>query len=234
MWRKSKRASIYKANSRKNQTTHTPPLSPPLEREEAPLQKTMDIKRICVYCASSTQIAEEYFHAARKAGQLIAQNGMDLVNGAGNMGLMAASADGCMEAGGKAIGIIPTFMVKENWCHLGMTEIIETTDMHIRQKKMAEMSDAALILPGGCGTFAELMELITWKQLGIYLKPIVILNTNGYFNPILEMLQQAADQHFMRQKHTEIWRVANTPEEAIELIMNTPLWDAGIRRFAAI
>lgn len=194
----------------------------------------MEIKRICVYCASSTQISEEYFKAAKEVGRLIAQNGMELINGAGNMGLMAASADGCMEAGGKAIGIIPTFMVRENWCHQGMTEIIETTDMHVRQEMMAEMSDAALVLPGGCGTFAELMELITWKQLGIYLKPIVILNTNGYFNPILEMLQKAAHQHFMRQQHTGIWRVANTPAEAIELIQNTPLWDTAVRRFAAL
>ena len=194
----------------------------------------MEIKRICVYCASSTQISEEYFKAAKEVGRLIAQNGMELVNGAGNMGLMAASADGCMEAGGKAIGIIPTFMIRENWCHQGMTEIIETTDMHVRQEMMAEMSDAALVLPGGCGTFAELMELITWKQLGIYLKPIVILNTNGYFNPILEMLQKAADQNFMRQQHTGIWRVANTPAEAIEFIQNTPLWDTAVRRFAAL
>lgn len=194
----------------------------------------MEIKRICVYCASSTQISEEYFKAAKEVGRLIAQNGMELINGAGNMGLMAASADGCMEAGGKAIGIIPTFMIRENWCHQGMTEIIETPDMHVRQEMMAEMSDAALVLPGGCGTFAELMELITWKQLGIYLKPIVILNTNGYFNPILEMLQKAADQHFMRQQHTGIWRVANTPAEAIEFIQNTPLWDTAVRRFAAL
>lgn len=194
----------------------------------------MEIKRICVYCASSTQISEEYFKAAKEVGRLIAQNGMELINGAGNMGLMAASADGCMEAGGKAIGIIPTFMIRENWCHQGMTEIIETTDMHVRQERMAEMSDAALVLPGGCGTFAELMELITWKQLGIYLKPIVILNTNGYFNPILEMLQKAADQHFMRQQHIGIWRVANTPAEAIEFIQNTPLWDTAVRRFAAL
>ena len=194
----------------------------------------MEIRRICVYCASSTQIANEYFLAARETGRLMAQQGIELINGAGNMGLMAASADGCLEAGGRAIGIIPTFMVKENWCHKGMSEIIETENIHIRQEIMAEMSDAALVLPGGCGTFAELMELITWKQLGIYLKPIVILNTNGYFNPIIEMLQKAADQHFMRQEHTAIWRIAHTPNEAIEIIKDTPLWDAGVRRFAAI
>ena len=99
---------------------------------------------------------------------------------------------------------------------------------------MAELSDAAIILPGGCGTFAELMELITWKQLGLYLKPIVILNTNGYYDSLLQALQQAAEQNFMRQQHTAIWRVAETPEEALKMVLETPLWDTSIRRFAAI
>ena len=164
----------------------------------------------------------------------MADQGIAVVNGAGNMGLMQASTDGCIEAGGEAIGIIPSFMIKEGWCHQGMTQIVETPDMHIRQQKMAEMSDAAIILPGGCGTFAELMELITWKQLGLYLKPIVLLNTNGYFDFLLQALQQAADQNFMRVQHTAIWRVAQTPEEALKLVQETPLWDTSIRRFAAI
>jgi hypothetical protein len=157
-----------------------------------------------------------------------------VVNGAGSMGLMQASTDGCLEAGGKAIGIIPSFMIKEGWCHQGMTEIVETPDMHIRQQKMAEMSDAAIILPGGCGTLAEMMELITWKQLGLYLKPIVILNTNGYYNPLIQTLQQAVEMNFMRQQHSAIWQVADTPEEALQLVLETPLWDTSIRRFAAI
>lgn len=164
----------------------------------------------------------------------MAAQGIAVVNGAGSMGLMQASTDGCLEAGGKTIGIIPSFMIKEGWCHQGMTQIVETPDMHIRQQKMAEMSDAAIILPGGCGTLAELMELITWKQLGLYLKPIVILNTNGYYAPLLKALQQAAEQNFMRQQHTAIWRVAETPEEALRLVLETPLWDTSIRRFAAI
>lgn len=164
----------------------------------------------------------------------MAAQGIAVVNGAGSMGLMQASTDGCMEAGGEAIGIIPSFMIKEGWCHQGMTQIVETPDMHIRQQKMAEMSDAAIILPGGCGTFAELMELITWKQLGLYLKPIVILNTNGYYDPLLQALNQAAEQNFMRQQHTAIWRVAQMPEEALKLVLETPLWDTSIRRFAAI
>ena len=127
-----------------------------------------------------------------------------------------------------------SFMIKEGWCHQGMTQIIETPDMHIRQQKMAEESDAAIVLPGGCGTLAELMELITWKQLGLYLKPIVLLNTNGYFDFLLQALQRAVDQNVMRTQHSAIWQVAQTPEEALKLVLETPLWDTSIRRFAAI
>ena len=192
------------------------------------------VSSICIYCSSSTKIDDCYFRDAYELGKLMAAQGIAVVNGAGSMGLMQASTDGCLEAGGKAIGIIPSFMIKEGWCHQGMTQIVETPDMHIRQQKMAEMSDAAIILPGGCGTFAELMELITWKQLGLYLKPIVILNTNGYYDSLLQALKQAAEQNFMRQQHTAIWRVAQTPEEALRLVLETPLWDTSIRRFAAI
>ena len=193
-----------------------------------------EIKRICIYCASSTKIDDCFFHDARKLGQLMAAKGIAIINGAGKMGLMQATTDACLEAGGEAIGIIPSFMIKEGWCHQGMTQIIETPDMHIRQQKMAEMSDAAIVLPGGCGTFAEMMELITWKQLGLYLKPIIILNTNGYYNPLIRALQQAVDMNFMRQQHSALWQVASTPEEALKMVLETPLWDTSIRRFAAI
>ncbi|MBR0543861.1 MAG: TIGR00730 family Rossman fold protein [Bacteroidaceae bacterium] len=192
------------------------------------------VRSIAVYCASSMQIDDSFFRDARHLGRLMGEKGLTLVNGAGNMGLMAESANGCLEAGGKAIGIIPTFMIEEGWCHNGMTEIIETTDMHVRQAKMAELSDAGIFLPGGCGTFAEMMELITWKQLGLYLKPIVFLNTNGYFDAIVEALNQAIRQNFMRPVHADIWRVASSPEEALRLVLETPLWDASIRRFAKI
>lgn len=193
-----------------------------------------DVRRICVYCASSTKIDERYFRDAERLGRLMAGEGITVVNGAGNMGLMQACADGCMNAGGKAIGIIPAFMIKEGWCHTGMSEIIETRDMHERQDMMARMADAAIVLPGGCGTFAELTELITWKQLGLYLKPIVLLNTCGYYDPMLRVLEQAMEQNFMRPEHADIWKVAATPEEALRLAVTTPDWDVSIRRFAAI
>ncbi len=190
--------------------------------------------RIAVYCASSTQIDEKYFQDARRLGQLMAEAGVTLVNGAGNMGLMAESANGCLDAGGKAIGVIPTFMIEEGWCHNGMTKVIETADMHERQAKMAELTDAGIFLPGGCGTFAELMELIVWKQLGLYLNPVVLLNTNGYYDSLLNTMRQAISENFMRPVHADIWRVAPTPEEALKMALETPKWDTSIRRFAKI
>ncbi|MEE1215444.1 MAG: TIGR00730 family Rossman fold protein [Bacteroidaceae bacterium] len=187
-----------------------------------------------VYCASSSKIDPAYMEEAYKVGQLLARSGITLINGAGNMGLMKASSDGCLEAGGRAVGIIPGFMIAEGWCHQGMSEIIETPDMHIRQQKMAEAGDAAIVLPGGCGSMAELFELITWKQLGLYLNPIVILNTKGYYDALLQQLEQAAEEQFMRKEHLQIWRVAQTAEEAVQLATSTPMWDTNVRRFAAV
>lgn len=194
----------------------------------------MNVSSISVYCASSSKIDPAYMEEAYKVGQLLARAGITLINGAGNMGLMKASSDGCLESGGRAVGIIPGFMIAEGWCYQGMSEIIETPDMHIRQQKMAEAGDAAIVLPGGCGSMAELFELITWKQLGLYLKPIVILNTKGYYDALLQQLEQAAEEQFMRKEHLQIWRVAQTAEEAVQLATSTPMWDTNVRRFAAV
>ena len=189
---------------------------------------------IAVYCASSTKIHEDFFHAAQAIGEGLARRGIGLVNGAGNMGLMAASADACLQHGGEVTGVIPSFMIEQDWHHKKLTHHIETRDMHERKQTMARLSDGCIALPGGCGTLEELMEVITWKQLGLYLKPIVILNTRDYYSPLLQQLQRGIDEHFMGPRHADIWRVAQTPEEAIELVLSTPMWDASVRKFAAI
>lgn len=189
---------------------------------------------ITVYSASSGQVPAIYLEAANTLGCLIAKGGHTLINGAGRTGLMGATANACLTNGGKTIGIIPQFMIEQEWQHKGMTELIVTPDMHTRKEQMAKLSDACIALPGGVGTLEELLEIITWKQLGLYLKPIVILNTNGYFNPLLQQLEQAIDEHFMRKQHAAIWQVANTPSEAIELARSTPLWDPAVRKFAAL
>lgn len=189
---------------------------------------------ITVYSASSGQVPARYTDTARQLGTLMAQQGHALVNGAGRTGLMGAVADACLAAGGEAIGVIPQFMVDQDWHHRSMTRLVVTPDMHRRKELMAEMSDACIALPGGVGTLEELLEIITWKQLGLYLKPIVVLNTGGYYDALLAQLGRAADEHFMRRQHLGIWQVADTPDEALRLAATTPLWDATVRKFAAV
>ena len=192
------------------------------------------IHSVFVYSASSTKINPVYFKAAEELGSLLAEHHIRLINGAGSIGLMCAVADAVLKNGGEVTGVIPRFMVEQNWHHTGLTELIEVESMHERKQKMANLSDGIVALPGGCGTLEELLEIITWKQLGLYLNPIVILNVNGFFDPLLEMLGKAIDENFMRQQHGDIWKVAQTPEEALRLLYETPVWDISIRKFAAI
>ncbi|WP_303003095.1 TIGR00730 family Rossman fold protein [Bacteroides congonensis] len=192
------------------------------------------INSVCVYSASSTKIAPVYFQAAEELGRLLAEHHIRLINGAGSIGLMCSVADAVLKNGGEVTGVIPHFMVEQNWHHTGLTELIEVESMHERKQKMANLSDGIIALPGGCGTLEELLEIITWKQLGLYLNPIIILNVNEFFDPLLEMLEKAIEENFMRQQHGDIWKVARTPEEAVKLLYETPVWDVSIRKFAAI
>lgn len=192
------------------------------------------IHSVCVYSASSTKIDTVYFEAAEVLGRLLAEHHIRLINGAGSIGLMRSVADAVLVNGGEVTGVIPHFMVEQGWQHTGLTELVEVDSMHERKQRMADLSDAVIALPGGCGTLEELLEIITWKQLGLYLNPIVILNVNGFFDPLLEMFERAIDENFMRRQHGDIWKVADTPQEALELIYDTPVWDSSIRKFAAI
>ena len=192
---------------------------------------TTSIQSLCVYCASSSTVHPDYFEAARRLGTLMAGQGIGLVYGAGNMGLMGTVADAVLAAGGRVTGVIPRFMVERGWHHTSLSELRVTDDMHQRKRLMAHLGDAAIALPGGCGTLEELLEVITWKQLGLYLKPVVLLNVRGYFDPLLRMLELAVDEHFMAPAHAALWTVARTPDEALRLAAETPLWNPAIRKF---
>lgn len=192
------------------------------------------INSICVYAASSTKLNPIYTEAAQKLGLVMAQNNIKLINGAGGIGLMKETADAVLSVGGKVTGIIPKFMIEQNWHHTGLTELIVVANMHQRKALMAKMSDAIIALPGGCGTLEELLEIITWKQLGLYFNPIIILNTNDFYSPLIEMLNKAIEENFMSAKHGEIWKIAETPEQAVALAINTPKWDSSTRQFAKI
>ena len=144
-------------------------------------------------------------------------------------------SDAVLAAGGTVTGIIPHFMVEQGWHHKGLTRLIETETMHERKRMMADLSDGVIALPGGCGTLEELLEIITWKQLGLYLNPVVILNINGFYDPLLEMLEKGCRPEFHAPVNMgAIWQVASTPEEAVNLLYTTPVWSKEIRKFAAI
>lgn len=192
------------------------------------------MQNICVYCASSSQVKEEYSQAAEKLGRLLVAAGMQLVYGGGQRGLMGKIADSMLADGGKVTGIMPRFMTEVEWNHTGITEMILVNSMHERKEKMALMADAVVALPGGCGTLEELLEVITWKRLGIFSKPIIICNVDGYFDPLIEMLNKSVDENFMREEHRLMWQVTNTPEEVMEALKNPMKWDENARNFAAL
>ena len=180
---------------------------------------------IVVYGASSADAEKVFVDAAYSLGGLIAEAGKRLVSGAGSTGLMAAVENGALDAGGVSIGIIPQFMVDNGWLHEGLTETIITPSMHERKKRMAQMADAVIALPGGTGTFEELFEIITWKMLGLFVKPIIILNSDNYYDPLLDMLDRTAKRHFMNPVFKKLWAVAKNPEEAIRLVDTLPDWN---------
>ncbi len=192
------------------------------------------MKKICVYCASSSKVNSEYVETARKLGKILAENNIELVYGGGSVGLMGVLADSVLENGGRVTGVIPRFMVEVEWQHDGLTELILTESMHERKEKMAELADAVVALPGGCGTLEELLEIITWKQLGIHSLPIVIVNVNGYYNHLLAQFQQASDELFMRPEHLQMWNVTNSAEEVLKAISNGKTVHRDMRRFAKI
>jgi uncharacterized protein (TIGR00730 family) len=180
-----------------------------------------EIKTITVYAASSAQISSVYFQAAKDLGKQLADNQITCINGAGCNGLMAALTDGLLENGGKVCGIIPQFMIEKGWIHPAIQEIIVTPDMHTRKQLMAQKADACIALPGGVGTLEELLEVITWKQLELYKKPIIILNINGFYDDLLALFEKADREHFFHHKETEMWQVASTPQAALEILLKS-------------
>lgn len=191
-------------------------------------------KSICVYCASSSRVDGCYTDVAYRLGRLIALQGVRLITGGGIQGLMRSVEDGSLDNGGEVTGVIPEFMVEQGWHYKAISDMRVTADMHSRKQLMARLSDAVIALPGGCGTMEELCEIITWKQLGLYLNPIVILNINGYYDALIAQLERAIEEHFMGEIHGGIWSVAATPEEALRIIEETSLWNPEIRKYAAL
>jgi len=192
------------------------------------------IKRVCIYCASSTKLDQVYFDAVDDLAKELIQANISVVYGGGGLGLMGRLADQMISGGGQIQGIMPQFMKEVEWQHKGVTDFIFTEDMHERKRLFLENIDAIISLPGGCGTFEELFEAITLKRLGKFTKPIIILNTNGYYSPFKTMMKQCIDQGFMSEAHGDIWDVVDTPKEVIPAIRSAVQWGEDAIRFAAV
>lgn len=192
------------------------------------------IKAVAVYCASSTQVGQAYVEDAAKLGELFAKHGVTLVYGGGAVGLMGAICDAVKAHGGKAIGVIPRFMVEKGWLRPGLDEVIEVETMAERKRIMAEITDAAIALPGGVGTFDELMDIVALKKVGLYLKPVVIVNTQNYYQPLATLLERSVTEHFQDEKFRHVWRMANTPEEAMDFVFSEPYWTEDVIVNAAL
>jgi uncharacterized protein (TIGR00730 family) len=147
---------------------------------------------------------------------------------------MGALADGALSKGGRVLGILPRFMADLEWGHTGLSELELVEDMRIRKHQMLTRSQAAIALPGGSGTLEELLEAITLKRLGLYLNPILLVNTRGFFNPLLDLLGHAIEENFMDERHARMWEVVDQPEEVPEALSRAPAWGAEARSFAAL
>lgn len=192
------------------------------------------IQRVCVFCASSSKIDECYLRPAFALGQIFAREGITLIYGGGAVGLMGAVADGALSRGGRVVGVIPHFMVEREWAHKGVQELIVVHTMNERKERMRALAQALVALPGGSGTLEELLEAISLKRLGMYLGPIVLLNTQGFFDHLLQLLERCIAERFMDPRHRQMWAVVKEPEEVLDAIRNSPPWQTCAVQFAAL
>jgi uncharacterized protein (TIGR00730 family) len=188
--------------------------------------------RICVYCASSAKIDQAYFNATEKLALEFVRSGIEIVYGGGATGLMGKLADTIIDNGGKIKGIMPKFMNEVEWAHKKVADFEFTDTMHERKARFLIDIDGLVTLPGGTGTLEELLEAITLKRLGLFSKPIVILNTNGYYDPLKQMLEKCVAEYFMMEKHLQMWTFVNEPEEVIPALQAGGDWDEGAIQFA--
>lgn len=174
------------------------------------------INSICVFCGSKSGSDPQYHASAQELGRLLAERNITLVYGGGSVGLMGIIADAVLGAGGKVIGVIPRQLATRELLHPGVEEMHVVEDMHTRKAKMAECSDAFIAMPGGFGTLEELFEVVSWVQLGIYLKPIGLLNTSGFYDPLLNLVEHCIETEFIKPKYRDLIIADETPATLVD------------------
>jgi uncharacterized protein (TIGR00730 family) len=189
----------------------------------------MPLPSICVFCGSQSGSDPAYVEAARKLGTLLAATGRQLVYGGGHVGIMGAIADSALAGSGRVVGVIPQTLVDREAAHRGLSDLRVVASMHDRKSLMSELSDAFMVLPGGIGTMEEFFEVWTWGTLGLHTKPYGLLNTAGYFDPLIGFLDSAVELGFVKTEHRELLMVDETAEGLIEqmaqrVLPSLPQW----------
>jgi hypothetical protein len=180
------------------------------------------IRSVCVYCASSSRGPESHKEAARLLGRLLAENNIRLIFGGGHVGLMGTTADAALAAGGEVTGVIPGFLRDLELAHDGCDELIVSDSMHSRKQKMAELSDGFVILPGGLGTLDEAFEIITWRQLGLHDKPIVVVDLDGYWQPLQALVDHIGANNYMRPNEAPLFQMVARIEDILPALRAAP------------
>jgi uncharacterized protein (TIGR00730 family) len=188
--------------------------------------------KICVYCASSPKVDAVYLEAAERLAKEFVAAGVSTVYGGGSTGLMGRLADTVIANGGAIKGIMPKFMNEVEWAHKEVTDIEFTETMHERKAKFLEGIDAVVALPGGTGTLEEMLEAVTLKRLGLFTKPIIIVNTRGFYDPLRQMFERCIEEAFMHPKHRGLWSFVDEPEQVLTAIQRAVPWGSDAISFA--
>lgn len=196
------------------------------------MPKQRKIQRVTVYASSSNRLHRHYYDAASRLGAVLGRAGLDVVYGGGGCGLMRAMADAALAAGAHVHGVIPDFLNTVEHGHNALSRLDVVTSMRERKRRMLEESDAVVSLPGGCGTFEELFEALTLKRLGQFLGPVILVNTNGYFDRYVELLKFSVGEGFMPEAQLQMWRMIDEPEQVLEAMHNVTGWQPEIAAFA--
>lgn len=195
---------------------------------------THHVKRVTVYASSSQALQSVYYEAARRLGEILAGAGKSIVYGAGGHGLMGAVANGALGSGGEVYGVVPDFLQELELTHRGLTGLKIVREMRVRKQLMLEDSDAVVALPGGCGTIEELFEALTMKRLGQWVGPVILVNTNGFYDDLIRFLDHSVAERFMGSNHLDMWSVVDEPEGVLNAIEGARSWDSDALQFANV
>ncbi len=192
------------------------------------------MKEVCIYCASSTSIPEKYIKVAEELATELVNAGYGVVYGGGEVGLMGALANRVLSLNGHIKGVIPHFMVDVEWAHKGVEKMVKVNTMNERKSKLIEGVSAVIALPGSTGTLDELADVISLKKLGLFTKPIIIINSYGFYDSLFTLFDKMIDEKFMRPEHRKLWSEVKDSRDIINAIATAPEWDENAIKIASV